>query len=52
MPVISRRSPRSVRPFAVSAQSPYDYWFVTSTLRRVPRKVALFRDWVMEELET
>jgi DNA-binding transcriptional LysR family regulator len=38
------------RPFAVSAESPYDYWFVTSTLRRVPRKVAQFREWLMEEL--
>jgi len=40
------------RPFAVSAESPYDYWFVTSTLRRVPRKVTQFRDWLMSELET
>jgi DNA-binding transcriptional LysR family regulator len=41
-----------VRPFALSAENPYDYWFVTSTLRRVPRKVAQFRDWLMSELET
>jgi DNA-binding transcriptional LysR family regulator len=39
-----------IRPFAVSAESPYDYWFVTSTLRRVPRKVTQFREWLMEEL--
>jgi len=46
------REGQLVRPFAVSAQSPYDYYFVTSTLRRVPRKVAQFRDWLMSELET
>jgi DNA-binding transcriptional LysR family regulator len=39
-----------VRPFAVAAQSPYDYWFVTSTQRRVPRKVEMFREWVMAEM--
>jgi DNA-binding transcriptional LysR family regulator len=44
------REGQLVRPFAVSAESPYDYWFVTSTLRRVPRKVAQFRDWLMSEL--
>jgi DNA-binding transcriptional LysR family regulator len=44
------REGQLLRPFAVSAQSPYDYWFVTSTLRRVPRKVTLFRDWLMGEL--
>ena len=46
------REGQLVRPFAVSAQSPYDYYFVTSTLRRVPRKVAQFRDWLMSDLET
>jgi DNA-binding transcriptional LysR family regulator len=44
------REGQLVRPFKVSAESPYDYWFVTSTLRRVPRKVAQFRDWLMAEL--
>jgi DNA-binding transcriptional LysR family regulator len=44
------REGQLVRPFAASARSPYDYWFVTSTLRRVPRKVAQFRDWLMSEL--
>jgi DNA-binding transcriptional LysR family regulator len=44
------REGQLVRPFAASAQSPYDYYFVTSTLRRVPRKVAQFRDWLMSEL--
>ena len=44
------REGQLVRPFAASAQSPYDYWFVTSTLRRVPRKVTLFRDWLMGEM--
>ncbi len=46
------REGQLVRPFAASAESPYDYWFVTSTLRRVPRKVAMFRDWLMGELAT
>ncbi|MEO7221319.1 MAG: LysR substrate-binding domain-containing protein [Devosia sp.] len=46
------REGQLVRPFAASAESPYDYWFVTSTLRRVPRKVAQFRDWLMSELGT
>lgn len=44
------REGQLTHPFAISAESPYDYWFVTSTLRRVPRKVAQFRDWLMEEL--
>ena len=44
------REGQLVRPFTASAQSPYDYYFVTSTLRRVPRKVAQFRDWLMGEL--
>jgi len=39
-----------VRPFARSGESPHDYWFVTSTLRRMPRKVVQFRDWLMSEL--
>lgn len=45
------REGQLVRPFKVSAESPYDYYFVTSTLRRVPRKVAQFREWLMSELE-
>lgn len=44
------RAGQLVRPFAISAENPHDYWFVTSTLRRVPRKVAQFREWLMEEL--
>ena len=44
------RAGQLVRPFARSGESPYDYWFVTSTLRRLPRKVAQFRDWLMSEL--
>jgi LysR family transcriptional regulator of beta-lactamase len=39
-----------VRPFEAVAMSPYDYWFVTSTQRRVPRKVTMFREWLMGEL--
>ena len=46
------REGQLVRPFAASAVSPYDYYFVTSTLRRVPRKVAQFREWLMSELGT
>ena len=38
------------RPFPISAQSPNDYWFVTTTARRIPKKVALFHDWLMAEL--
>jgi DNA-binding transcriptional LysR family regulator len=46
------REGQLLRPFAASAESPYDYYFVTSTLRRVPRKVTQFRDWLMSEIET
>jgi DNA-binding transcriptional LysR family regulator len=38
------------RPFAISAGTGLDYWFVTSTARRMPRKVALFRDWLLAEI--
>jgi DNA-binding transcriptional LysR family regulator len=41
---------RLVRPFEVSAETAFDYWFITSTARRVSRKVAKFRDWVMMEI--
>ena len=41
---------RLVRPFAISAETAFDYWFVTSTLRRVPRRVAAFRDWLIAEM--
>ena len=40
-----------VRPFDITATNDLDYWFITSTARRVPRKVTLFRDWVMGELQ-
>ena len=39
-----------VRPFATTAETTFDYWFIVSTARRVPRKVTLFRDWVWAEL--
>lgn len=39
-----------VRPFDISTETAFDYWFITSTLRRVPRKVTVFRDWVMSEM--
>lgn len=38
------------RPFAISASTGLDYWFVTSTQRRMPRKVTQFRDWLMSEM--
>ncbi len=39
-----------VRPFATSASTGHDYWFITSTLRRVPKKVTAFRDWLLAEM--
>lgn len=39
-----------VRPFDLSIETAFDYWFITSTARRVPRKVTLFRDWLFGEL--
>jgi len=39
-----------LRPFEVTVETPFDYWFITSTLRRTPRKVTVFRDWVMHEM--
>jgi DNA-binding transcriptional LysR family regulator len=44
------RSGQLVRPFTVSTENPNDYWFVMTTARRVPKKVTLFRDWLMREL--
>jgi DNA-binding transcriptional LysR family regulator len=44
------RTGQLVRPFAISAENPNDYWFVTTTARRVSKKVALFHDWLMAEL--
>lgn len=38
------------RPFALSASTNLDYWFVTSTQRRIPRKVAQFREWLLAEM--
>ena len=39
-----------VRPFDATAETAFDYWFVTSTARRVPKKVTQFRDWLRAEL--
>jgi len=39
-----------VRPFAVLAETAFDYWFITSTARRVSKKVSVFRDWVWVEM--
>ena len=44
------QSGQLVRPFDISTETTFDYWFITSTLRRTPRKVSLFRDWVMDEM--
>ena len=41
---------RLVRPFDVSVETTFDYWFITSEARRVARKVMVFRDWVMREM--
>jgi DNA-binding transcriptional LysR family regulator len=37
-------------PFELSVETAFDYWFITSSARRVPRKVTLFRDWLFAEL--
>jgi hypothetical protein len=39
-----------VAPFALPAQGPNDYWFLTSSARRSAKKVDLFRDWLFAEL--
>lgn len=44
------RTGQLVRPFETVTETSFDYWFITSTARRVPRKVQLFRDWVFEEM--
>ncbi|RYE08454.1 MAG: LysR family transcriptional regulator [Hyphomicrobiales bacterium] len=36
-----------IRPFEFSAVTGLDYWFVTSTARRQPRKVQQFREWLL-----
>ncbi|HWA42949.1 MAG TPA: LysR substrate-binding domain-containing protein [Hypericibacter adhaerens] len=41
---------RLVRPFDTMAETAFDYWFVTSTARRIPRKVRLFHDWLFAEM--
>lgn len=41
---------RLMRPFALSVETAFDYWFITSTARRVPRKVMVFREWVFGEM--
>jgi DNA-binding transcriptional LysR family regulator len=44
------RAGQLIRPFATVTETSFDYWFITSTARRVPRKVQLFRDWVFGEM--
>ena len=41
---------RLARPFDASAETAFDYWFITSTARRVSKKVTVFRDWVIGEM--
>ena len=39
-----------VRPFDLPVTGRNDYWFITSTARRVPKKVELFREWLLAEI--
>lgn len=39
-----------VRPIATLAETTFDYWFIVSTVRRLPKKVTVFRDWLWAEL--
>jgi len=41
---------RLVRPFATSVSTNMDYWFITNAARRMPKKVAVFREWLRGEL--
>ena len=41
---------RLMRPFDSWLDTGQGYWFVTSANRRVPKKVALFRDWLAAEI--
>lgn len=41
---------RLVRPFDVTVTSDNGYFLVTGSGRRLPKKVALFRDWLAEEV--
>jgi DNA-binding transcriptional LysR family regulator len=43
---------RLVRPFERNIETAFDYWFITSTARRVPRKVTVFREWLWGEMGT
>ncbi len=45
------RDGRLVRPFAQSHQSDLGYWLVTAEGRRSPKKVRLFRDWLLEQAQ-
>ncbi len=38
------------RPFPITATTGLDYWFVTSTARRMPKKVKVFEAWLMGEM--
>ena len=46
----ARETGQLVAPFDAPIEGPNDYWFLTSTARRVPKKVELFRDWLFSEL--
>ena len=42
---------RLVRPFNIVVEEPrLGYWFVTSKRKREPKRVKLFRDWLMAEV--
>jgi DNA-binding transcriptional LysR family regulator len=41
---------RLARPFATSVVADTGYWFVTAEGRRLPKKVKLFRDWLLAEV--
>jgi DNA-binding transcriptional LysR family regulator len=42
---------RLVRPFDIAVEEPrLGYWFVTSKRKREPRRVKLFRDWLLGEM--
>lgn len=40
---------RLARPFDIAVRADTGYWFVTPDGRRMPRKVQVFRDWLLDE---
>lgn len=41
---------RLVRPFGIHVDSDVGYWLIVAEGRRMPRKVQLFRDWLLKEV--